>query len=194
MKTINKSVLLILGSLSMSAMASTSNSSLYEKIYRLAEQIYYTEYSLSPEQRKMTEELSNQIEAVISTPNDVTCGNKSDVFQEAYKWSYSSDGLNETSSGAEKFATLIISKPCPAAYLNVFKPSYKFAYASDGMNKTRSDAKNVATKISDYEASKFYTKNSLQCYIDNYKFAYSSGGMNKTRSEAEAFANQQCLQ
>ncbi|QMT59404.1 hypothetical protein [Legionella sp. PC997] len=193
MKIINKSVFIILGSLSMTTMASTSSASLYEKIYRLAEQIYYTEHSLSPEQRQMTEELSNQIEAVISIPNDVTCGTKSDVFQEAYKWSYSSDGLNETSSGAEKFATFIISKSCPAAYFKVFKPAYKFAYASDGMNKTRSEAKNVATKISDYEATKYYTKNSLQCYIDNYKFAYSSGGMNKTRSEAEIFANQQCL-
>ncbi len=194
MKIINKAVFIILGSLSMTAMASTSNPGLYEQLYRLAEKIYYIEYSLSTEQRKMTEELLNQIETIVSQPNDITCGNKNDVFQEAYKWSYSSDGLNETASEAEKFATLIAGKSCPAAYFKVFKPSYKFAYASEGMDKTKSEAKKVATRIGDYEASKFYTKNSLQCYIDNYKFAYSSGGMNKTRSEAENFANKQCLE
>ncbi|CAM2969196.1 Uncharacterised protein [Legionella steigerwaltii] len=193
MKIINKSVSLILCSLSMTAMASTSNDSLYEKLYRLAEKVYYIEYSLSTEQRKMTEELSNQIEAVISLPNDVTCGNKTEVFKEAYKWSYSVDGLNDSASEAEQFATQVTAQSCPAAYFKIFKPSYKFAYASDGMNKTKSEAKKTATKISDYEASKFYAKNSLQCYIDNYTFAYSSGGMNKSRSEAESFANKQCL-
>ena len=193
MKIINKSVFIVLYSLSMTVMASTSDPSLYDKLFRLAEKIYYIEYSLSAEQRIMTEELSNQIDAIISEPNDITCGNKSGVFQEAYKWSYSFDGLNESASEAEKSATLIADKYCPAAYFKVFKLSYKFAYTYDGMDKTKSEAKKVATKISDYEASKFYTKNSLQCYIDNYKFAYSSGGMNKTRSEAENFANNQCL-
>lgn len=177
----------------MAAMASTSSSSLYEKLYRLAEKMYYLEYSLSPEQRKMTDDLANQIEAVINLPNDTTCGTKSEVFQEAYKWSYSSDGLNEISSEAEKFASLITSKACPAAYFKVFKPAYKFAYAYNGMNKTKSEAKRTAAMLSDYEASKFYTNNSLQCYIDNYTFAYASSGMNKTRSEAESFANKQCL-
>lgn len=194
MKILNKSIFIILGTLSTATMASTTNTSLYEKLYRLAEKIYYIEYSLSAEQRTITEELSNQIELVINLPNDSTCGTKSDVFQEAYKWSYSSDGLDETTSEAEKFATLVTSKTCPAAYFKVFKPSYKFAYTRDGMDKTRSESKKFAMKMSDYEDSKFYTKNSLQCYIENYTFAYSSGGMNKTRSEAEKFADKQCLE
>lgn len=193
MKLINKVVFIALSTLSVTAMASTSSSSLYEKLYKLAEKMYYIEYSLSPEQRKMTDDLANQIEAVISLPNDTTCGIKSEVFQDAYKWSYSSDGLNELSSEAEKFASLITNKTCPAAYFKVFKLAYKFAYAYNGMNKTKSEAKKTATMLSDYEASKFYAKNSLQCYIDNYTFAYSSSGMNKTRSGAESFANTQCL-
>lgn len=183
----------MLSSLSLTSVASTTEPSLYEKIYRLAEKLYYIEYSLSTEQRQMTYDLSNQIEAVLSFPNDGTCGTKVEVFKDAYKWAYSSDGLNETSSEAEKFATLITSKSCPAAYFKVYKPAYKFAYTSAGMNKTKSEAKKTAAIISDYEATKFYTKNSLQCYIDSYTFAYSSGGMNKTRSEAENFANEQCL-
>ncbi len=126
----------------MAAMASTSSSSLYEKLYKLSEKLYYVEYSLSPEQRKMTDDLSNQIEAVINLPNDTICGTKTVVFQEVYKWSYSSDGLNEISSEAEKIASLITSKTCPAAYFNVFKPAYKFAYTYNGMNKTKSEAKN----------------------------------------------------
>ncbi|STX39783.1 hypothetical protein [Legionella feeleii] len=193
MKLINKVVFIALSTLSVTAMASTSSSSLYEKLYRLAEKMYYIEYSLSPEQRKMTDDLANQIEAVISLPNDTTCGIKSEVFQDVYKWSYSSDGLNELSSEAEKFASLITNKTCPAAYFRVFKLAYKFAYAYNGMNKTKSEAKKTATMLSDYEASKFYAKNSLQCYIDNYTFAYSNSGMNKTRSGAESFANTQCL-
>ncbi|MCC5013821.1 MULTISPECIES: hypothetical protein [Legionella] len=191
MKLINKLVFIALSTLSVTGMASTT--SLYEKLYRLAEKMYYIEYSLSPEQRKMTDDLANQIEAVISLPNDTTCGIKSEVFQEAYKWSYSSDGLNDISSEAEKFASLITSKTCPAAYFKVFKLAYKFAYAYNGMNKTKFEAKKTAMMLSDYEASKFYAKNSLQCYIDNYTFAYSSSGMNKTRSGAEGFANTQCL-
>lgn len=177
----------------MTAIASTSNPSLYDKLYRLAEKVYYIEYSLSAEQLKMTGELANQIDAVISQPSETTCGKKTEVFQEAYKWAYSSSGLNDTASDAEKFATLITNQYCPAAYFKVFKPAYTFAYASTGMDKTRSEAKKTAAKISDYEASKFYIRNSLQCYIDSYTFAYSSGGMNKTRSEAENFANNQCL-
>lgn len=194
MELIRKSVCVALSTLSMTAMASTNSSpTLYEKLYKLSEKLYYIEYSLSPEQLKMAEDLSNQIEAVISLPNDITCGTKLEVFREVYKWAYSSEGLNELSSEAEKFATLITNKACPAAYFKVYKPAYKFAYGFDGMNKMKSDAKKTATLLSDYEASKFYSKNSLQCYIDNYKFAYSSSGMNKTRSEAERFANIQCL-
>jgi hypothetical protein len=193
MKMIQKSVFIALYFLSMMAMAATKSPTLYEKVYTLAEKIYYIEYSLTAEQRKITDELANQIDAVLTQPSDITCGTKSEVFQEAYKWSYSSDGLDSTSSEAEKFATIIVDKYCPVAYFKVFKLSYKFAYTIEGMDKTRSEAKKVATLISDYDASKFYTKNSLQCYIDNYTFAYSSGGMNKTRSEAESFANTQCL-
>lgn len=187
MKIINKSVSIVLCSLSMTAIASTSNPSLYDTLYRLAEKVYYIEYSLSAEQLKMAGELANQIDSVISQPSETMCGKKTEVFQEAYKWAYSSSGLNDTASDAEKFATLITNQYCPAAYFKVFKPAYTFAYASTGMDKTRSEAKKTAAKISDYEASKFYIKNSLQCYIDSYTFAYSSGGMNKTRSEAENY-------
>ncbi len=193
MKISNKVLFIMSYVVSSTVIASSSNPSLYEKLYRLAEKIYYIEYSLNPEQQKITEELANQMDAVISYPNDVSCGNKLNVFQESYKWSYSSDGLNSTSSEAEQFATQITNKLCPAAYFKVFQLSYNFAYPSSGLNKTRNEAKNFATVISDYEAAKFYTKNSLQCFIDNYNFAYSSGGMNKTRSEAEKFATQQCL-
>lgn len=177
----------------MTGMASESTYTLYEKLYKLTERIYYIEYTFTAEQIKMIDDLSNQIEAVISEPNSVTCGTKADVFQEAYKWSYSSEGLNYTSSEAEKFAILITNKLCPAAYFKVFKPGYIFAYSSKGMNKLKTEAIKLATTISDYEAANYYTKNSLQCYIDNYTFAYSSDGMNKTRSEAENFANKQCL-
>lgn len=196
MKIINKSLFLALSSVSMLATAATSDSStyLYEKLYRLAEKIYYIEYSLSPEQQRMTEALANQIEAVISVPNEITCGTLNDIFQEAYKWSYSYEGLNEISSEAEKFATQITAKFCPAAYLRVYKAAYKFAYTSEGMNKLKSDAKKLATIISDYDASTFYAKNTLQCYVENYTFAYSRDGMNKTRSEAEKFANKRCLE
>ncbi len=59
------------------------------------------------------------------------------------------------------------------------------------MNKTKFEAKEFATKLSEYELSKFYSKNAIYCYIDSYTFAYSSDGMNKTRFEAEKFANRQ---
>jgi hypothetical protein len=193
MDLIKKSICIALSTLASTAMASTSPS-LYEQVYKLAEKLYYIEYSLSPEQHKIIDDLANQMDIVLNLPNDITCGSKSEVFQEAYKWSYSSDGLNETSSNAEKFANLIVSKTCPAAYFMVYKPAYKFAYGSNGMNKTRTEAKKTADIICNYEESKLYTKNSLQCYIDNYTFAYSSGGMNKTRFEAENFANKICLE
>jgi hypothetical protein len=193
MMNIRKPLFLMLYSLSITATASTSSLSLYEKLYKLSEKAYYIDYLLSAEQRQIADELANQLDAVISLPNDITCGTKTETFQAAYKWAYGSDGLNSTSSEAEKFANIITTKLCPAGYLEVFKSSYKFAYTSSGMNKTRSEAKNFATGLSDYEVSKFYAKKSLQCYIDSYNFAYSSGGMNKTRSEAERFANEQCL-
>lgn len=178
----------------MTALASTSNMSLYEQFYKLTEKIYYQEYSLSAEQRKIIENLSNQIEIVLSEPNDTTCGNKTDVFEQAYKWSYSMDGLNDSASEAEKFATLISGKLCPLAYFKIYKLSYEFAYATKGLDKTRNNAKNFASMISDYESDHFYIKQTLSCYIKNYQFAYSSDGMNKTRSEAEKFAKKQCLE
>lgn len=193
MKIIRKSVFIVGCSLSMVTLAAPSNSGLYDKLYRLAEKMYYLEYTLSPEKQRMVDELSSQIEAVINEPDEITCGTIAGVFQDAYKWSYSSEGMNATSSAAEKFATDVVNKLCPGAYLKVFKPGYNFAYSISGMNKTRADAKLVATRISDYAASTFYTKNTVQCYIDSYEFAYSSGGMNKTRSEAEKFANQRCI-
>ena len=193
MNIITKAVFSMLYILSIPAVASTSSTSLYEKIYGLAEKMYYLEYSLSDEQRKMTADLANQIEAVINEPNSVTCGDKLKVYQDAYKWSYSSTGFNDTSSEAEKSATLIASKFCPAAYFEVIKASHEFAYSSTGMNKTRSEAKKFAFIVSDFEASRFYSKNSLKCYSDSYLYAYSSSGMNKTRSESEKFANKMCL-
>ena len=194
MKKIKKIKFIIPCSLAMLGMSSPSNASLYEKLYRLTEKMYYSEYSLSAEQQKITDELLNQIEATISLPSDTTCGNKLELYKEAYKWAYSSEGLNATSSESEKFANLVTSKFCPTSYFMIFKSAYNFAYKADGMNKTRSDSKQVATLISDYEASTYYTKHSLDCYIENYNFAYSSGGMNKTRSESEKFATTQCLQ
>lgn len=194
MKIINTVIFAGLTSCSMMATASSSNDYLYMKLYRLAEKIYYIETSLGEEQHRIVDELSNQIDMIISIPNDLSCGSKSEVFQDAYKWSYSPDGLNYTSSEAEKFALQISNEFCPAAYLKIFKPAYKFAYSPNGMNKFKAEAKNKAVKISDYESSKFYVKNALQCYIDNYTYAYSSSGMNKSRSEAEQFADKQCLE
>ncbi|MFT4058779.1 MAG: hypothetical protein QM652_04430 [Legionella sp.] len=193
MKMIKKAVFMIGCSVSTIVIAAPGNSSLYDKLYQLAEKMHYMEYALTPEKQKIIEELSNNIATVINEPNEITCGNKISVFKEAYKWSYSSDGLDYTTSNAEKFATGIVSKSCPEAYLNVFKLSYNFAFKSNGMDKPRSGALQIATKISDYEESKFYTQNTLQCYMENYEFAYSSSGMNKTRAASEVFANQQCL-
>ncbi|CDZ77766.1 hypothetical protein BN59_02056 [Legionella massiliensis] len=196
MRIINKSLFVVLSSLSvMASAATTTNSSpyLYEKLYRLAEKMYYTEYSLNAEQQRIVDALATQIDTVISLPNDITCGTINDVFKEAYRWSYSYEGLNELSSEAEKFATQITAKFCPAAYLGVYKAAYKFAYTGEGMNKLKSEAKRLATTISDFEASTYYSKNTLQCYVDNYTFAYSRDGMNKTRSEAEKYANKLCL-
>lgn len=178
---------------SVSSIASTTNAYLYEKLYRLAEKIYYIEYSLNDNQKKSAEELSNQIDLIISLPNDVTCGNKLDVYKEAYNWCYSTGGMNETSSEAEKFANMVTSQICPGAFFNVFKPAYSFAYTRQGMDKTRSESKKFAATMSEYEASKYYIKKSLQCYMENYIYAYSSGGLNKTRSESEKFAEKQCL-
>lgn len=189
----NKSLIIMMCSLSITATASTSSLGLSEKLYKLSEKTYYLEYSLSAEQRQIADELANQIDVVISLPNDTNCGNKTETFQTAYKWAYSPTGLNAPSSEAEKFANLVIAKLCPAKYLDEFKLSYDFAYKSSGMNKPRSEARIFATGLCDYEASKFYAKKSLQCYIDSYNFAYSSSGMNKPRSEAERFANEQCL-
>lgn len=191
---INSKILYITASvLSSSAIAAPSNSTLYERLYRLTEKIYATEYSLSSEQKAAVAALADQMDAVISSPNSITCGSKVTVFQESYSWAYSYDGLNATSSVAEKFATEVAGKLCPLAYFQTFQYSYNFAYRSDGMNKTRSAAQSFATMISDYESNSFYTKNSVQCFIDGYNFAYSSDGMNKTRSAAEAYATKLCL-
>ncbi|CEG55635.1 hypothetical protein [Legionella fallonii] len=193
MKTSNKITGIIAYVLSSTTIAAASSSTLYEKLYRLTEKVYYSEYSFSLEQQQTIAALADQIEAVASYPNNTSCGNKLSVFQEAYKWSYSSQGLNLTSSEAEKFATDVSNKLCPATYFKTFQFSYNFAYKSDGMNKTKSSARSFATMISDYEAASFYTKNSVQCFIDGYNFAYSSDGMNKTRSGAEEYATKLCL-
>lgn len=193
MKINNKIIYIIAYVLSSAVIAAPSNPTLYEKLYRLTEKIYYMEYSLNTEQRTAIAALAEQMEAVVSYPNNISCGNKLNVFQESYQWAYSSDGLNATSSEAEKFATEISNKSCPLAYFKTFQFSYDFAYKTNGMNKTRSAAKSFASMISDYESISFYTKNSVQCFIDGYNFAYSSDGMNKTRAAAEEYATKLCL-
>ncbi|HHF7365926.1 TPA: hypothetical protein ACPSKY_001030 [Legionella bozemanae] len=190
---INHKMFYIMAVLSSSTIAAPSSATLYEKLYRLAEKVYYIEYSLNTEQQKTIEVLADQMEAVISYPNNINCGNKLSVLQESYKWAYSASGLDATSSEAEKFATEVSNKVCPLAYFKTFQLSYDFAYKSSGMDKTRSAAKSFAATISDYESSSFYTKNSVQCFIDGYNFAYSSGGMNKTRAAAEEYATKLCL-
>ncbi len=193
MKINNKIIYIMTYVLSSTTIAAPSSFTLYEKLYRLAEKIYYIEYSLNTEQQTAIVALADQMEAVVSYPNNISCGNKLNVFQESYKWAYSSDGLNTTSSEAEKFATEISNKLCPLAYFKTFQFSYDFAYRSNGMDKTRSAARNFTTMISDYESNSFFTKNSVQCFIDGYNFAYSSDGMNKTRSAAEEYATKLCL-
>ena len=189
----NKIIYIMAYVLSSPTIAAPNSPTLYEKLYKLTEKIYYLEYSLNTEQQKTIAALADQMEAVVSYPNNISCGNKLNVFQESYKWAYSSDGLNTTSSEAEKFATEISNKLCPLAYFKTFQFSYDFAYRSSGMDKIRSAAKSFASMISDYESNSFYTKNSVQCFIDSYNFAYSSDSMNKTRSGAEEYATKLCL-
>src|SRR5687768_1919771 len=102
---------------SINTMASQNYSSLYEQLYGLTEQVYYNEYLFSVEQKTMIKELATQMETVLAQPKDTVCGNKSTVYQDAYKWSYSFDGLNYPSSKAEEFALSITNKFCPATYL-----------------------------------------------------------------------------
>lgn len=193
MTIIKKTAVYLMCFCSMPALASSTNTSLYEKIYQLSAKLWYVETSLNEEQKRMVDTLANQIDMIITLPNEASCGTQLEVFQEANKWAYSSNGLDLTASEAEQFAGQVSQKFCPAAYLKVFKSSFEFAYKSTGLDKTRSEARKFATTMSDYEASKYYSKNSLQCFIDNYNYAYSSSGMNKTRAEAINFANQQCL-
>ncbi len=173
--------------------ANANNFNLYDKLYRLAEKMYYIEDSLSSEQQRAITELSSQLELIINGADEISCGTQSSTYQDAYQWAYSRNGMDLTSSEADKFAADLFSKYCPKMYLKTFKSAYDFAYEIRGMNRTRIEARSVATNISNYEAATFYIKKALQCFIDSYTFAYSSGGMNKTSAEAELFANQLCL-
>lgn len=166
--------------------------SLYEKSSQITENLHYYEHLLTSGQVKEIDNLLNRINFVYNLPPE-KCGDPNTVYQQAYKWAYSSNGLNYLSSKAQTFAEAISRKICPSLYLSVFQNSYEFAYGSSGLNKIKSSAVEFADMISDYEQIHYYPQTTLPCYKEQFDFAYSSGGLNKTKSQAEAYAKGKCL-
>lgn len=110
------------------------------------------------------------------------------LYQDAYTWAYSGNGLNLTTQGAQSFADRITRTPNARASFESFKTTYVYAYSGNGLNLTTQGAQALAWKI----VSQAYPQASLDCYKKAYTFAYSGTGMNLTAEGARAHAEKTC--
>ena len=114
-----------------------------------------------------------------------------EVFRNAYKWAYSTNGLNTSRSKSQIFATKISKMINPSSALFVFKDSYSWAYSTSGMNASRDNAYKFSLEV--VESTDFERSSVLSCFKESYKFAYSTSGMNLSRQKAYEHAQNICL-
>lgn len=172
------------------------------KIDRLQRRINNEAYDLNQNQLRRISRKLRQIKRILdndlseddSTGGDSTgdqnrCADKTNSdYESAYKWAFSSEGLNYSRSSARSFATKVQSKCHPGVYLRNFSTAYTWAFSDNGLNYSRGSARTFAEKIAERDDA----AQKLSCFRESYDFAFSSTGLNLSRGSAVSHANSQC--
>ncbi|MGE4131096.1 MAG: hypothetical protein AB7F86_05625 [Bdellovibrionales bacterium] len=125
---------------------------------------------------------------VVEQPKPDT-GRTLELYQEAYQWAFSSQGLNLSQPRAMDFANKVTSKgqEAGAKYFRGYKEAYEFCFSSAGPNMSQPNAMKYAEAI----ASTLEPLQTLKTFKDAYNFAFGSSGLNLSQPKALQFA---CIQ
>lgn len=105
-------------------------------------------------------------------------GYDDEVFRSAYKFAYSSQGLDLNEAGAENFARRMANTMDLRGF-DRWMNAFKWAYSSQGLDYSRRDAQRFADEMMDADLRRFQ---------ELFRYAYSSQGLDLTKSQSLRWA------
>lgn len=107
-------------------------------------------------------------------------GYDDEVFRRAYKFAYSSQGLNMTEAAADNFARRMANTMDVGGF-DRWVAAYRFAYSSQGLDYNSAEAQRFADRMMDADLHRFE---------ELYRYAYSSQGLDLTKAQALRWAQE----